>query len=76
MKPTRLLGIACSSGEKERDGNLLIKIKEIKNIKNTWVVFAESTKGGSFPRVLEVHGAVTLRHPEEVTYARKIDGKL
>jgi len=49
MKPTRLLGIACSSGEKERDGNLLIKIKEIKNMKNGWVVFAGSTRGGLFP---------------------------
>ena len=75
MKPTRLLGIANSSGEKGRVENLLSKIKETKDIKNAWVVFAESTRGESFPRVLEVHGAVTLRYPEEVTYARKIVGK-
>ena len=28
------------------------------------------------PRVLEVYRAVTLKYPEEVTYAREIDGKL
>ena len=75
VKPLRLLGIAKSSGEKGRVENLLSKIKETKDIKNAWVVFAESTRGESFPRVLEVHGAVTLRYPEEVTYARKIVGK-
>ena len=45
MKPTRLLGIANFYGEKERVENLLSKIKEIKNIKNEWVVFTGSTRG-------------------------------
>jgi len=34
MKPTRLMGIANSSGEKGRVENLLSKIKEIKDVRN------------------------------------------
>ncbi len=41
----RLFGIANSSAEKERVENLVRKIKEIKNIKNEWVVFTGSTRG-------------------------------
>jgi len=44
MKPTRRLGIAKSSGEKGRVENPLSNMKEMKDIKNEWVVFTGSMK--------------------------------
>ena len=44
MKPTRLMGIANSSGEKGRVENPLSNMKEMKDIKNEWVVFTGSMK--------------------------------